>query len=97
MLQKDLKRANMGSGSYLHRGRWKPFVVLENFLENSDVSLTPVSIGLGGGEGNSQRSPTGRSDRAGTTSNQGNVSLRPGPEFFPLCRKGETYILDSNL
>lgn len=50
LISKDAN-ANVGSGSYLHKGRWEPFAVLENSLENSDVPPTPVSLGPGGERG----------------------------------------------
>lgn len=92
MLQKEKKRANVGSGSYLQRGSQEPSVVLENSLENSDVPPIPVSLRPGG-----ERGIARGLQQLGVTrqvwSNWGNLSLRPGPEYFPLYRKGETYIL----
>lgn len=86
----------MGSGSCLHRGSQEPSIALENSLEDSAVPPNQFPLGQEK-EGNTKRSPTAGSVREGTTGNWGNLSLRAGPEYLPLRRKGEACVLGSSL
>lgn len=86
----------MGNGSYLHRGSQELSIALENSLENSGVPPNWFPLDQEK-EGNTKRSPTAGSVREGTISNWENLSLRPGPEYFPLWKKGEAYVLGSSL